>query len=58
MELALFSVEKACALHLTSFLLTVLLQKIAMSQSARENFDSYCKIIYGLGQQPEVPYVR
>ena len=42
-ELALFSVEKACALHLTSFLLSVLLWRIAMSQSLRENFD-YRKI--------------
>ena len=44
MELALSSVEKARALHLTSFLLSVLrLLTIAMSQSAHRNFDSYCK---------------
>ena len=32
-ELALFSVDKVCTLHLTSFLLSVPLQMIAMSQS-------------------------
>ena len=42
-ELAIFFVEKARALHLTSFLLSVLLQTIATSQSARGNLDSYCK---------------
>ena len=47
MELALFSVEKVHVLHPTSFLLSVLLQTIAMSQSARGNFDSYCKISVG-----------
>ena len=39
-ELALFSVEKVCALHLTS----VLLQTIATSQSVRWNFQSYCHV--------------
>ena len=48
-ELALFSVEKARALHLTSFLLSVLLWTIATSQSARGNFDSYCKMWDCLG---------
>ena len=43
-ELALFSVEKVRALHMTSFLLSVLLQAIARSQSAHRNFDIYCKI--------------
>ena len=42
-ELAIFFVEKARALHLTSFLLSVLLWTIATSQSARANLDSYCK---------------
>ena len=42
-ELALFSAEKARVSHLALFLLSVLLQKIAMSQSARGNFDSNCK---------------
>ena len=32
-------------LHLTSFLLSVLLGTIATSQSARKNFDSYCKMV-------------
>ena len=41
-DLTIFFVEKARALHLTSFLLSVLLQTIATSQSARENLDSYC----------------
>ena len=47
-ELTIFFVEKARALHLTSFLLSVLLETIATSQSARENLDSYCKkyIVY------------
>ena len=44
-ELAIFFVEKVRALHLTSFLLSPLLQTIATSQSARGNLDSYCKII-------------
>ena len=44
-EFPLFSVEKARALHLTSFLLSVLLLTIATSHSARRNLDSYCKII-------------
>ena len=43
-ELALFSVEKACAIHLMSLLLSVLLWRIATSQSLHENFDSYRKI--------------
>ena len=42
-ELAIFFVEKVHALHLTSFLLSVLLLTIATSQSARGNLDSYCK---------------
>ena len=42
-ELPLFSVEAARTLHLTSFLLSVLLKIIATSQSARGNFVSYCK---------------
>ena len=42
-EVALFSVEKALALHLTSFL-SVLKKTIATSQSTRGNFDRYCKI--------------
>ena len=37
-ELAIFFVEKAHALHLTSFLLSVLLKTIATSQSARGNW--------------------
>ena len=41
--IAIFFVEKARTLHLTSFLLSVLLQTIATSQSARGNLDSYCK---------------
>ena len=40
-ELALFSVEKARALYLTSLLLSVLLQTTATSQAAHGNFDSY-----------------
>ena len=40
-ELAIFFVEKARALHLTSFLLSVLLYTIATSQSACGNLDSY-----------------
>ena len=43
-ELAMFFVKKARALHLTSFLSSVLLKTIATSQSARGNLDSYCKI--------------
>ena len=43
MELTLFSIEKACALHLMSFSLSVLLSAIATCQSACGNFDSYCK---------------
>ena len=35
-ELALFSVEKACVLHLTFIFIVC-----ALSQSARGNFDSY-----------------
>ena len=42
-----FFVEKARALHLTSFLFYVLFSTIATNQSARENFDSYCKITNG-----------
>ena len=46
-ELAIFFIEKARALHLTSFLLSVLLYTIATSQSGRKNLDSYiCKIKY------------
>ena len=42
-ELPLFSVEEARTLHLTSFLLSVLLTTIAATnQSARGNFDSCC----------------
>ena len=47
MELALCSIEKACVLHLTSFLLSVLLQTIATRQSLCKNFDSYCKNGFG-----------
>ena len=47
-ELALFSVEKTRALHLTSFLLSVLLLKIATNQSARGNFDNYCEMVLGV----------
>lgn len=36
--------EKAHALHLTSFSLSVILQTIVTSQSASGNFDNYCKI--------------
>ena len=43
-ELVLFSVEKVHALHLMSFLLSVLLLTIATSQSVCGNFDSYCKM--------------
>ena len=42
-ELALFSIEKVRILHPMSFLLSVLLKKITMSQSVRGNFDSYCE---------------
>ena len=42
-ELDLFSIEKVNVLHLTSFLLSVLLETIAMSQSVWRNFDS-CKV--------------
>ena len=42
-KLASFSIEKGRALHLTSFLLSVLFYAIATSQSERGNFDSYCK---------------
>ena len=42
-ELALFLIEKARVLHLTSLLLSVLLSTIVMSQSAYGNFDSYGK---------------
>ena len=40
--LALFYFEKARALHLTSFLLSVIIT-IALSDSASGNFESYCK---------------
>ena len=43
-ELSLYSAEEARALHLTSFLLSVLVLTIATSQSARGNFNSYCEI--------------
>ena len=43
-ELIIFSVEKAHALHLTSFLFSVFFWTIDTSQSARGNFDSYCKM--------------
>ena len=36
--------EKAIALHLMSFLLSVLLLTTATTQSECGNFDSYCKI--------------
>ena len=44
-ELAIFFVEKVRALHLASFLLSVLLKTIATNQSAHGNLDSYCKKI-------------
>ena len=48
-SLALFSNEKAHALHLTSFLLSVTLidNTVATSQSVCGNFDSYCKLLKG-----------
>ena len=47
--MAPFSIQKASALHLTSFLLSVLLQTIITSQSVCSNFDSYCKNHFGKG---------
>ena len=52
--MALCSVEKAFMLHLTSFLLSVLLQTIATSQSACGNFDSYCKNGSGTSTDPNL----
>ena len=52
-ELAKFPAEKVCALHLTS--LSVLLQTIATSQSARGNFDSCSK---KMEKGKDTPYVR
>ena len=51
MELALFSVKKACTLHLTSFLLSALIKTMAMSQSAHRNLDSYKiphRVVFGV----------
>ena len=45
-ELALFSVEKGRALHLTLFVLSVLLETTTTSQSARDNFDSNCESFF------------
>ena len=42
-ELTLFSIEKVRALHLTSFLVLLLLWTMVMSQAAQVNFDTYCK---------------
>ena len=47
-ELALVSVEKAHASHLMLFLLSLLLYTIPKSQSARRNFDSYCRKLHNM----------
>ena len=51
-----FAVEKARALHLTSFLLSVLLQTIATSKLARENFNNFFKYLMMWLLQGRLPF--